>query len=117
MIKAALLLDQSRSKWKDLNCLWSQSRKPYPFPEIVEASEHADCYLVIAAPDITALGGLILAKKKSGFDPHKPVIWIDPDQKLADVFGSTSQLIDEIRTKERATERNIRRLIARLLVS
>jgi hypothetical protein len=117
MLKAAVLLDQSRKDWKGMNCLWSQSRTPCQFPELVDFEDQADCYLVIAAADLAALAGLARVQDRVGFDSNRPVIWIDYDHKEVDVFGCTAQLIAKIRTKMRDTESNIRRLVARLLVS
>jgi hypothetical protein len=117
MIKATVLLDQCRTDWKELNCLWSKSGMPYEFPELVGPSDQSDCYLVIAAADLAALAGLALVRDKVIFDSNKPVIWIDHERKVVDVFGCTSQLAIEIRKEMRDTESSIRRLMARLLVS
>lgn len=117
MLKALVLLDQSRKDWKGINFLWQQSKRPFQFPELVEVEDQADCYLVIAAADPAALAGLVSVQERVGFDPTKPVIWIDHDHKVVDAFGCTSKLIAVIRSKLHDTESNIRRLMARLLVS
>ena len=117
MVKAAILLDQLHMEWENLNCFWKQSGKPYQFPELVNLHDQAECYLVIAAADMKTLAGLTLARKNPGFDPNKPVIWVDLSNKVANIFGSTTQLVKEIKAEEYETARNIRRLIARLLVS
>ena len=117
MVKAAVLLDQSLRDWRGLDCIWQHSGKPYEFPDIVDTGNQAECYLVIAAANQAALSGLANVQGTEGFDPNKPVIWIDLTTKIADIFGSTSLLMSEIWTKERENELNIRRLIAHLLGS
>ena len=117
MVKAAVLFDQSLIDWRGLDCIWQHSGKPYEFPDLVDTCDQAECYLVIATANQAALSGLALAQEADGFDPNKPVIWIDLTHKIADIFGSTSLLMSEIWNKERENERNIRRLIAHLLGS
>jgi hypothetical protein len=117
MLKASVLLDQSRKDWRGMNCLWSRSGKRCEYPELVDVEDQAECYLVIAAADLAALAGLARVQDRVSFDPTRPVIWIDYEHQEVDVFGCTAQLIAEIRKKMRDTESNIRRLVARLLVS
>jgi hypothetical protein len=113
-IRAAVLLDQSRGNWQDINHVWQHSGTHFQFPEIVDSHQHAECYLVIAASSRAAVSKLTLVQSIKEFDPNKPVIWIDHTRKVVDIFGCTSLLMAEIRAGEREKERGIRRLIEHL---
>lgn len=114
MIKAAILLNQSRRDWKDLDCVWRYSGKKYQFPELIDSRDQAECYLVIAGVSKATLEELGFAQENEDFDPNKPVIWIDYPRKLVDIFGTTSLLMAEIQEAEYKKERGIRRLIDHL---
>lgn len=113
VIRAAILLDQSRGNWHELNHAWQHSGTRFKFPVLV-GFDKAERYLVIAGISQATLSELGAAQEQKGFDPNKPVIWIDHTRRMVDIFGSTSLLMAEIRQAESDKERGIRRLIEHL---